>query len=90
MEKKLNNSMKKAIHSDEIAKTLYTSMCENGDEKSKLLWEILFNLDVAQVELMHEKIFAFGREIKEKDMFERIIFVRLVQMLDLIDDYTTY
>ena len=87
MKQKLNNSMRKVIGSDETAKILYSRMCENGNDKTKLLWEILFELDVAQIGLMNDKIYQFGRELKEKDAFERIIFVRLVQMLNQLEMY---
>ena len=55
-------------------------------KKTKLwqLWEILFQTDVENIELLEERIFAYGSKIKETDYLHRDIFIWLVAFLNLV------
>jgi len=47
-----------------------------------MLWEIFFETGVCDLKLLEERIYAFGSELKEKDLVERQIFVYLVSILN--------
>ena len=48
------------------------------------LWEILFETDVRDAEILESLIFEFGSMIKEDDVWGREIFVCLVAFLNLV------
>ena len=52
--------------------------------KIMLLWQILFETDIRDKELLQERIYHYGSILKEKDSFERELFVCLVTLLDLL------
>lgn len=56
--------------------------CDVG--KIMMLWEILFEIDVRDKELLEEKIYKYGSNLQEKDNFGREVFVCLVTLLDLL------
>ena len=54
--------------------------------KTKLwqLWEILFETDINDHELLEERIYAYGSHIKQTEYFHRDIFICLVAFLNLV------
>ncbi len=55
-------------------------------EKTKLgmLWEILFETDSRDSDLLEERIYAFGSKVTQNDYVYREIFVCLVAFLNLV------
>ena len=49
--------------------------------KLRLLWEIFFETGIHEVQLLEERVYAFGSELKEKDLLEREVFLALVSIL---------
>ena len=63
-------------------KKLWMEECK----KTKLwqLWEILFETDIQDHELLEERIYAYGSHIKQTEYFHRDIFICLVAFLNLV------
>lgn len=68
------------IEEANIADIMYFELCELGEEKSRLLWDILFEADMSDTAHMQELIYQFGSELKVNDRFGRRIFVRLASL----------
>ena len=49
--------------------------------KLKILWQIFFETGIHDLELMEERIYAYGSSLKEKDLLGREVFLALVSML---------
>lgn len=49
--------------------------------KVKLLWEIFFEIDMQNVELLEEHIYRYGSMVKEHDYFGRDLFIIMVALL---------
>ena len=49
--------------------------------KLRLLWDIFFETGIHDVQLLEERIYAFGGELKEKDLLGREVFLVLVSIL---------
>jgi hypothetical protein len=66
----------------EEKKKLWVGECQ----KTKLcqLWEILFETDINDRELLEERIYAYGSHIKQTEYFHRDIFICLVAFLNLV------
>ena len=47
----------------------------------KLLWEILFETDVEEIELLEERIYQYGSMLKEQDYLGRDIFLCMIALL---------
>ncbi len=56
--------------------------CESP--KTVLLWEILFETRIQDVELLEHRIYQYGSMVKEHDYFGRELFVTLVSLLKQI------
>ena len=68
-------------------KRLWVKECQ----KTKLwqLWEILFETDINDYELLEARIYAYGSHIKQTEYFHRDIFICLVAFLCiLVNDVT--
>ncbi len=52
--------------------------------KILLLWQILFETDLEDRELLETRIYHYGSVLQEKDHFGRELFVCLVTLLELI------
>ena len=52
--------------------------------KIMLLWEILFETDVRDRDLLETRIYHYGSVLKDSDYFGRELFVCLVTLLELI------
>ena len=49
-----------------------------------LLWRILFETEIEDKELLKERIYTFGSNLKEQDYLGREVFVCLVALLHLV------
>ena len=80
-----------------IAKLLYRILFDEKLEYKKeelfkeckesqlvLLWRILFETELSDVDLLKERIYKFGSNLKEQDYFGREVFVCLVALLHLV------
>ena len=72
----------RAVSSDEDAILLHEYMCESGSAQKELLWQILFEMDFSDSMEIEDRIYEFGSGLKDKDIFGRVIFMRLVTLLD--------
>ena len=52
--------------------------------KLKLIWEILFETGMDEVELLEERVYQYGGMIKEQDYVGREIFLGLISLVDNI------
>ena len=65
-----------------VEKEVWLKECK--DTKLGRLWEILFETDVRNVELLESRIYTYGSQIKEHDYIHRDIFIWLVAFLNLV------
>lgn len=72
--------MNSVICDDGIVGEMYYTICQQGNEKSKLLRKILFEEDVSDRKRMKDLIYEFGSLLGVKDVLERKIFVILATM----------
>lgn len=49
-----------------------------------LLWRILFETEIKDTDLLKERIYKFGSNLKEQDYLGREVFVCLVALLNLV------
>ena len=71
----------KMIHSKEESDDL-SDIIQNYDSvKLRLLWKIFFETGIHEVQLLEERIYAFGGQLKEKDLLGREMFIMLVSIL---------
>lgn len=58
----------------------------DGCPKSKiiLLWQILFETEIRDRELLKERVYLFGSLVKEDDHWGRDVFLCLVVFLNLV------
>ena len=52
--------------------------------KLRLLWEIFFETGIHDLELLEERIYAYGSEVKEKALLGREVFLALVSILQQV------
>ena len=57
---------------------------ECRDSQLILLWRILFETEVTDVDLLKERIYKYGSNLKEQDYFGREVFLCLVSFLNLV------
>ena len=57
---------------------------ECKDTRIAKLWDILFETDINEPELLEARVYEFGSRIKEEDTWGREIFVCLVVLLNLV------
>lgn len=69
---------------EESAKQLSGIIGGCGSERLQLLWEIIFDTDIRQLQLLEERLFQFGGTLQAKDTMEREIFVLLISILHQI------
>ena len=80
-----------------VAKYLYKMLFDENLEYKKeeyfkackglqlvLLWKILFETELNDKELLKERIYTFGSNLKEQDYLGREVFVCLVALLHLV------
>ena len=63
-------------------RTILLEACET--ERMMLLWQILFETDIRDKDLLEERIYHYGSLLTDEDKFERELFVCLVTLLDLL------
>ena len=49
-----------------------------------LLWRILFETDISDVDLLQERIYEFGSNLRAQDYLGRDVFLCLVALLNLV------
>ena len=72
------------IKEDRFRNRKYAVLEECKNTKLAMLWNILFETDVRDVEILEQRIYAFGSQVKENDYWGREIFVCLVAFLNLV------
>ncbi|MBR4026289.1 MAG: hypothetical protein IKJ01_01855 [Lachnospiraceae bacterium] len=50
-------------------------------QKLRLLWQILFEIDIKNTILLEKKIYEYGSLLKEHDYFERELFIGMISIL---------
>ena len=68
--------------SQEYKKELFFKSCQ--DSQLVLLWRILFETNINDKELLAERIYKFGSNLKEQDYIGREVFLCLVALLNLV------
>ena len=66
----------------EYKKEEYFKACK--ESQLVLLWRILFETELKDVDLLKERIYEFGSNLKEQDYLGREVFVCLVALLHLV------
>jgi hypothetical protein len=46
-----------------------------------LLWDIMMETDLNDLNLLEEKIYLYGKSLSAKDLFGRIVFTRMAMVL---------
>ena len=93
----LENLEEKKMANISVSKYLYLMLFDENLEYKKeaffkeckdsqlvLLWRILFETEMNDKELLQERIYAFGSNLKEQDYLGREVFVCLVALLHLV------
>ena len=66
----------------EYKKALFFRSCQ--ESQFVLLWQILFETELGDTELLKERIYKFGSNLKEQDYVGREVFLCLVALLNLV------
>jgi hypothetical protein len=66
----------------EYKKDAFFKECE--ESQLVLLWRILFETELRDTELLKERIYRFGSNLKEQDYLGREVFLCLVALLNLV------
>ena len=66
----------------EHRKTLFMKEC--GETRIVLLWQILFETDMKDTDVLNDRIYRYGSMLREKDYLGREIFLCLVALLNLV------
>lgn len=66
----------------EYKKEIFLKECK--ESQLVLLWRILFETEIEDKELLKERIYTFGSNLKEQDYLGREVFVCLVALLHLV------
>jgi len=66
----------------EYKKEALFSACK--ESQLVLLWRILFETDIRDTDLLKERIYEFGSNLKEQDYVGREVFLCLVALLNLV------
>ena len=64
-----------AMQNGEQWQQIQTKATQCGVDKIRILWEILFETDIYDVETLKNKIYEYGSCLKEHDYFSRELFV---------------
>ena len=52
--------------------------------KLKLLWEILFETGLNEVDLLEERVYQYGSMVREQDYIDREIFMGMISLLNTV------
>ena len=66
----------------EYKKELFFKECKKS--QLVLLWRILFETDLCDTELLKDRIYEFGSNLKAQDYLGREVFLCLVALLNLV------
>ena len=77
----LANYLHKIITCRENSEELGDIIRKCDSVKLRLLWEIFFETGIHDLELLEQRIYAYGSELKEKDLLGREVFIVLVFLL---------
>ena len=66
----------------EYKKETFFKECQ--DSQLVLLWRILFETELLDTDLLKERIYEFGSNLKEEDYLGREVFLCLVALLNLV------
>ena len=66
----------------EYKKEFYFNECKGS--QLVLLWRILFETEISDEELLKERIYEFGSNLKTQDYLGRDVFICLVELLNLV------
>lgn len=66
----------------EYKKEIFFNECKGS--QLVLLWKIFFETEIDDVELLKERVYAFGSNLREQDYLGREVFVCLVALLHLV------
>ena len=72
------------VKEDRFRSQKYAVLEECKSTKLAMLWKILFETEVSDVEDLEQQIYIFGSLVKEDDYWGREIFVFLVAFLNLV------
>lgn len=75
------NYLHKIITCQESPDELGDMIRKCDSAKLRLLWEIFFETGIHDLELLEQRIYAYGSELKEKDLLGREVFLVLVSIL---------
>lgn len=60
-----------------------TDIIQNSDSKKlRILWSIFFDTGIHDLKLLEERIYAYGSELKDKDLLGREVFLALISILN--------
>ncbi|MBO5657221.1 MAG: hypothetical protein J6R94_03455 [Agathobacter sp.] len=59
----------------------------SDSRKKRLLWKILFEIGIQDLESIEQYIYAYGSLLKEEDLSEREVFIGLVYLLQQIKNH---
>ncbi|MBR3811729.1 MAG: hypothetical protein IKJ16_05290 [Agathobacter sp.] len=80
----LFREMRRVLKEERYAEKKALWMKECKRTKLCQLWEILFETDINDYDLLEERIYTYGSRIKETEYFHRDIFICLVAFLNLV------
>lgn len=75
------NYLHRIINCQESPEELGDIIHKCDSAKLSLLWEIFFETGIHDLELLEQRIYAYGSELKEKDLLGREVFIVLVTIL---------
>jgi hypothetical protein len=75
------NYLHRIINCQESPEELGDIIHKCDSAKLSLLWEIFFETGIHDLELLEQRIYAYGSELKEKDLLGREVFIALVFLL---------
>lgn len=82
--KTIGNYLFQMVSAERYGKQKVAFLAECKDTRIAKLWNILFETDISEPELLEARIYEFGSMIKEGDTWGREIFVCLVVLLNLV------
>ena len=80
----LFQQMRRVLREEEYQEKKNRWLEECKSTKLWCLWEILFETDTENYELLESRIYSYGSKIKESDYLHRDIFIWLVAFLNLV------
>lgn len=82
--KTIGNYIFQMISAERYSRQKNAFLAECQTTRIAKLWQILFETEISEPELLETRIYEFGSMIKEEDIWGREIFVCLVALLNLV------